>query len=70
MSDHEVRITAEELKRRMAAGENFVVLDVRNPQAWAQATDKAHGAIRADLHVGDGALPKIPRGKSAVAYCT
>ena len=70
MSDHDLRITAEELKRRMAAGEDFVVLDTRNPQAWAQATDKAHGAVRADLHAGDAGLPKIPPDKSAVAYCT
>jgi hypothetical protein len=30
------RITVEELKRRMDAGEDFTVIDVRNPQAWAE----------------------------------
>jgi rhodanese-related sulfurtransferase len=70
MSDQDIRITADELKRRMAAGEDFAVLDARNPQAWAQATDMAQGAIRADLHAGDAALPKLPPDKPAVAYCT
>lgn len=70
MSDQDIRITANELKRRMAAGEQFTILDARNPQAWAQASDKANGAVRADLHAGDAALPRIPRDKPAVAYCT
>jgi len=30
------RITARELKRRMDAGEDFTVIDVRNPNAWAE----------------------------------
>jgi hypothetical protein len=30
------RITVEELKRRMDAGEDFTVIDVRNPNAWAE----------------------------------
>jgi rhodanese-related sulfurtransferase len=29
------RITVEELKRRMDAGEDFTVIDVRNTEAWA-----------------------------------
>ena len=40
------RITAEELKRRMNAGENFTVIDVRNPKAWAEADTVLPGAIR------------------------
>ena len=70
MPAQSLRITADELKRRMAAGEQFVVLDVRNPQAWAEAKDEASGALRADLHANEATWPKIPPGKSAVAYCT
>ena len=70
MAQHDLRISVNELKQRMSAGEDFVILDTRNPQAWAEANDEARGAIRVDLHAGDAALPKIPRGKSAVAYCT
>lgn len=66
----DLRISTDELKRRMAAGEVFTVLDVRNPQAWAQAQDEARGALRVDLHAGEETWPKIPHGKPAVAYCT
>jgi len=31
------RITVDELNRRMEAGETFTVIDVRNPQAWAES---------------------------------
>ena len=70
MSDHDLRISASELKRRMSAGEDFTILDARNPQAWAQAADKARGAIRVDPHAGDEALPRLPHTKPIVVYCT
>ena len=40
------RITVEELKRRMDAGEYFTVIDVRNPQAWAESDSMLPEAIR------------------------
>lgn len=70
MSNQDLRMSASELKRRMSAGEDFTILDARNPQAWAQATDKARGAIRVDLHAGDEALPRLPQTKPIVVYCT
>ena len=36
--DDALRITVEELKKRMDAGEDFTVIDVRNPEAWAERT--------------------------------
>jgi hypothetical protein len=30
------RITVQELRKRMDAGEDFTVIDVRNPNAWAE----------------------------------
>jgi len=41
-----VRITVEELKRRMDAGEDFTVIDVRNPHAWAKSDVMLPEAIR------------------------
>ncbi len=32
-----LRITVDELRRRMEAGEDFTIIDVRNPQAWARS---------------------------------
>ena len=60
MEQQELRISADELKRRMSAGEEFTMVDARNPQAWAEAKDKARGAIRVDF----------PRNKPTVVYCT
>jgi hypothetical protein len=33
------RITVEQLRRRMEAGEDFTVIDVRNPNAWAETDE-------------------------------
>jgi rhodanese-related sulfurtransferase len=64
------RITAEELKRRMNAGENFTIIDVRNPKAWAEADTVLPGAIRVEMDQLDQYLRKIPKTKPVVAYCT
>lgn len=66
----DLRISADELKRRMATGEQFTVIDVRNPHAWAEAADMASGAIRVALDDVDQELPRIPKDKPIVAYCT
>lgn len=70
MKDNDLRISPEELKSRMAAGEEFTILDTRNPQAWAEASDMAGGGMRVDAHAPEAALPRIPRAKPVVAYCT
>lgn len=67
---HDLRITAEELRQRIEAGEDFTILDVRNPQAWAEATDMASGAMRVALDHADEAIPRIPRDRPIVTYCT
>ena len=69
MSD-DLRISAEELRRRMQVGEEFTVVDVRNPHAWADARDMAAGAVRLTVDDFDRELPNIPRDKPIVAYCT
>jgi rhodanese-related sulfurtransferase len=64
------RITAEELKTRMDAGEEFTVIDVRNPNAWAEAKTVIPGAIRLPSDNLVNALSRIPKDKPVVAYCT
>ena len=66
----DLRISAEELRKRMEAGEEFTIIDVRNPHAWAEATDMAAGAIRVTLDDADQAIGRIPRNKPIVTYCT
>lgn len=66
----ELRISAAELKRRMAAGEEFTIVDTRNPHAWNESRDKAAGAIRVPVNEADVRVPGLPREKPVVAYCT
>lgn len=66
----ELRISAADLKRRMAAGEEFTIVDTRNPHAWEEARDKAAGAIRVPVNEANVKAPGLPREKPVVAYCT
>jgi rhodanese-related sulfurtransferase len=64
------RITVEELKRRMEAGEDFTVIDVRNPEAWTESDTQIPEAIRVPLDKVEANLPRIPKNRPVVAYCT
>jgi rhodanese-related sulfurtransferase len=64
------RITVEELKKRMDAGEDFTLIDVRNPQAWAESDNMLPEAIRIPLNKLDENLARIPKTRPVVAYCT
>lgn len=64
------RITADELKRRMDSGEDFTVIDVRNPQAWDQSDTMIPEAIRVPLDDFERHLSQIPKDRPIVAYCT
>jgi rhodanese-related sulfurtransferase len=65
-----LRITVDELKRRMEAGEDFVLIDVRNPQVWAESDTMLPEAIRIPMEKLEENLPRIPKNKPVVAYCT
>src|ERR1051326_1298352 len=64
------RITVDELRKRMEAGEDFTIIDVRNPQAWAQSDSKIPEAIRVPMDEWEKHLAQIPKGRPVVAYCT
>jgi hypothetical protein len=75
----DLRITADNLRERMEAGEHFPVIDTRNPHAWGEAADMAAGAIRFHgdevnevlpprghvLHVTERGLPRQSGAKTA-----
>jgi rhodanese-related sulfurtransferase len=54
----------------MEKGEDFVVIDTRNPQEWANSEQKIPEAIRVSADDIDQALSRIPKDKPIVAYCT
>ena len=63
-------ITVDELRKRMEKGEDFVVIDTRNPQAWAESAVKLPEAIRVTSDNLEQTLSNIPKDKPIVAYCT
>ena len=65
-----LRITIDELRRRMEAGEDFTVIDVRNPKAWAESDVMLPEAIRIPAEKLEENLPKVPKEKPIVTYCT
>jgi rhodanese-related sulfurtransferase len=64
------RITVDDLKRRMDAGEGFTVIDVRNPQAWADSAVTLPGAVRVPLDELERYLYQIHKYRPEVANCT
>ena len=64
------RITVDQLKRRIDAGESFTFLDTRNPVAWSESDKKIPGAIRVALEGFEQHLAHIPKDKPVVTYCT
>jgi len=65
-----LRISTDDLAKKMEAGEDFVVIDTRNPQAWAQSDVKLPEAIRVPADKLEEQLARIPKNKSIVTYCT
>lgn len=64
------RMTVDELRRRTQAGEDLTIIDVRNPTAWAESDTMIPEAIRIPLDQVEESLPRIPRTRPVVAYCT
>ncbi len=66
----DLRITPDQLWMRMKSGENFTLIDARNPQSWAESTQMLPNALRVTRGHLDQNLPRIPKDKPVVAYCT
>jgi rhodanese-related sulfurtransferase len=64
------RITVQELKRRMESGEDFTVIDVRKPDVWSESDTMLPEAIRIPVDELEENLPRIPKTRPVVAYCT
>ncbi len=64
------RITVGELQERMSRGEQFAILDNRNPKAWSDAQTKLPGALRVPADEIEKHLDEIPRDRVIITYCT
>jgi rhodanese-related sulfurtransferase len=64
------RITIDEVKQRMDAGEAIVFIDTRNSRDWNASDVKIPGALR--IHYSEllKHLNELPRDRLIVTYCT
>lgn len=64
------RITIEEVKRKMNAGEAIVFIDTRNSRDWNASDVKIPGALR--IHYSEllKHINELPRDRLIVTYCT
>jgi rhodanese-related sulfurtransferase len=64
------RISKEEVKRRLDAGEAIAFLDTRADDAWTKATEQIPGSRRVPPDAVEQHLNEIPRAGLVVTYCT
>lgn len=64
------KVTVDDVRNRLDAGQDIVIVDSRSAHAWNESNVKAGGAIRippddAEKHIAD-----VKRGAFVVTYCT
>jgi rhodanese-related sulfurtransferase len=64
------RITVKELKEKLDRGDGVVLLDVRNPIAWAKSDLRLPGALRIAIDDLDSRAKAFDHAQAVVAYCT
>jgi len=64
------RITPEELKEKLDAGEPLVVVDLRNSIEFEVGSEKVPGALHLDPREIEDRHVEIPRDRDVVLYCT
>lgn len=64
------RITPQELKRMLDAGQDVMVVDVREPVDFEAEPAIIPGALHLTTHELDERHREIPRGRDIVLYCT
>ncbi|MBA3725177.1 MAG: hypothetical protein H0W86_01680 [Armatimonadetes bacterium] len=66
----DIRISVEDVRRKLSSGEVVHFMDTRNPQAWAESNERLPGAVRVPLADVEEHADQLPRGGTIVAYCT
>lgn len=64
------RISAEELKARLQAGEPMAVVDLRHPLDWLADPRTLPGALRMKPDEIEQRHQEIPRDREVILYCT
>jgi glyoxylase-like metal-dependent hydrolase (beta-lactamase superfamily II)/rhodanese-related sulfurtransferase len=74
-NNNNLRITSDDLKRKIDNGEDIFILDVRNPHehdAWSVSYDRYQDTpvIPVDTITSSAALKQIPKDKEIITFCT
>jgi membrane protein DedA with SNARE-associated domain len=64
------RISPEELKRKLDAGENLVIVDLRHSLDFEAAPETIPGAVHMDASELDDHPELLPRDRDVILYCT
>jgi membrane protein DedA with SNARE-associated domain len=64
------RVTPEELKRMLDAGEDVTIVDLRNVLEFQREGLKIPGAIRMDMQEVEARHEEIPRERDIILYCS
>lgn len=65
-----LRISVDEVKRRLDSGESIAFVDARADDAWRKAELQIPGSIRVPPDEADAHLDEIPKHRLIVSYCT
>jgi hypothetical protein len=64
------RITTHELKRKLEAKADIVIVDNRDGRAWIGSSVKLPGAIHIPLSQLQERMHELPKDKEIITYCT
>lgn len=64
------KVTVDEVRERIAAGDGITIVDARSEDAWNTSPEKAEGAIRIPPDRVEEHLAEIDRDAYVVTYCT
>ena len=64
------RITVDEVRERLARGEQLTIVDARSAESWGKATEQIPGSVRVPPDDVAGHAGGVPRGRAVVTYCT
>ncbi len=64
------RITVEELKQKLDAGEDVVIVDLRHSMDFEADPETIPGAFRMDAQELEEKNDRLPRDREIILYCT
>ena len=66
----EIRVSVDDVKRRVERGDDIVFIDARSVASWSSATEQIPGAIRVPPDDVAAHVDSVPKNRTLVTYCT